>query len=371
MIPVLQPLIDALLAATPEEAAAAWPKGPTPSDARGKRSVPWIQYVNWVVQVEQSLPDRQPNEILRRVRRMHYSKFSIKVDRNENSVTSQNIDSLIGTTSDNPEDEPPLIVSPALPQAVLDGLYSTETIVTPAGHWVDIRHALNIMDFAYNGMSFGDGFKVWATQFLPGYSTVDASVVFASLGCIGDLGSVWNSWMNGRAARYQPATLAGTERANFEQVMVGRCSRDDLLGDIDGAVMATMSHHEPLSARLTAYYAGETSSAALNASVPNARQRFHYFVDRSVPILSQTVLTTTPLRVRCNKESVAAVEEILKALAGAIWRRNSDVAKALPGTHDPIFRELGNRVIRWIQDGLSDPNCGVPAWPNPPASVAT
>jgi hypothetical protein len=44
------------------------------------------------------------------------------------------------------------------------------------------------------------------------------------------------------------ATLTGSERANFEQVMLGRCQVDDLLGDIDGAVMATMPRDEPLSA---------------------------------------------------------------------------------------------------------------------------
>src|SRR6188508_965609 len=35
-------------------------------------------------------------------------------------------------------------------------------------------------------------------------------------------------------------------------------------------------------------------------------------------------------------------------------------------THDPIFLELANRFLKWLQDGLADPNCGVPAWPTPP-----
>jgi hypothetical protein len=44
----------------------------------------------------------------------------------------------------------------------------------------------------------------------------------------------------------------------------------------------------------------------------------------------------------------------MRSLAGAIWRNQSDAAKALPATHDPIFRELGNRVIKWIQDAQAD-----------------
>ena len=368
MIPVLQPLIDALLAATPDAAAAAWPNGPTPSGARATVKTPVLQYINWVVQVEQALPDRRPNEILRRIRRMHYSNFSIKVDPNEPSSTSQALDSLIGTTSDNPEEDPPMVVSSNLPQAVLDGLYATEAIVTQAGHNVDIRHTLNIMDFASNGMGFWDGLQVFFSFLPSSYSNVSASDVFASLGWIGDLGSVWKTWMFRRgAAQSQPATLTGAERAAFEQCFADRCTLDDLLGDIDGAVMATMPRDDPLSFRLSAYYSNETGAAALNAHEPNSRQRFHYFVDRSIPQLSRTPLGSTPLRVKCNKESTATVEELLRALGGAIWRAQYDYAKVLPATHDPIFREISNRMIKWLQDALTDSACGVPAWPGPTA----
>ena len=131
--------------------------------------------------------------------------------------------------------------------------------------------------------------------------------------------------------------------------------------------MATMPQGDPLSFRLSTYYSNETSTAALNASEPNSRQRFHYFVDRSIPELSRTRLGATPLRVRCNKESAATVEELLRALGYAIWRNNYDHATRLPATHDPIFRELSNRMIKWFQDALADPNCGVPAWPGPTA----
>lgn len=365
MIPFLKPLIDALLAQTPDAAQAAWPNGPSPIALRATADVPVQQYIDWIVAVESGLPDRAPKEIIRRVRRMHYSNFSVKLE----SSTSQTMDELIGGTVDNPDGEPPLTTA-HVGQPVLDGLFSTSSILTAAGHKVDITHALNIMDFAANGRSLYGGLAGIGTFVLPNYETADAELVFASLGWLGDLASVWYEWMEKRPSRTQATTLTGTERTIFEQALTDRCPLGDLLGDIDGAMLATFPglSLQPLSTTLASYYGGEASAGAVTAPHMNSRQRFHHFVDRSIPEFTHTRLAPAPLRRAVDASNTEMIVTVMKRLANLTWHQYSAIAEEDPATHDPIFLELANRFLKWLQDGLADPNCGVPAWPPAPTA---
>ena len=365
MIPFLKPLIDALLAQTPDAAQAAWPNGPSPIGLRATADVPVQQYIDWIVAVESGLPGRAPKEIIRRVRRMHYSNFSVKLE----SSTSQTMDELIGGTVDNPDGEPPLTTA-HVGQPVLDGLFSTSSILTAAGHKVDITHALNIMDFAANGRSLYGGLAGIGTFVLPNYESADAELVFASLGWLGDLASVWYEWMEKRPSRTQATTLTGTERTIFEQALTDRCPLGDLLGDIDGAMLATFPglSLQPLSTTLASYYGGEASAGAVTAPHMNSRQRFHYFVDRSIPEFTHTRLAPAPLRRTVDASNTEMIVTVMKRLTNLTWHQYSAVAEEDPATHDPIFLELANRFLKWLQDGLADPNCGVPAWPPAPTA---
>jgi hypothetical protein len=298
---------------------------------------------------------------------MHYSTFSVKPD----SATSQSLDELIGGTLDNPESQPPLTTA-QVSQAVINGLYSTSAVLTAAGNVVDITHALNIIDFAVNGRSLYGGAAETGTFVVPGYSTANAELVFASLGWLGDLGSIWSEWMTRRgAARAQPATLTGAERTSFEAALAGRCPLDDLLGDIDGAVMATLPglSQQPLSRTLTSYYANEASAAALTAPSMNSRQRLHYFVANSIPEFVHTTQPGPPLRATVDAANADMIVGFLKDLASIIWHGFANLAKDDPATHDPIFLEIANRFLKWLQDGLADANGGVPAWPPAPTAL--
>lgn len=366
MVDFLQPLINALLAQTPEAAQAAWKDGPTPLGSRATVQVPVAQYIAWVVAVEKGLADRTPTEIIRRVRRMHYSNFSVKPD----STTSQSIDELLDETSDNPDSQPPLTTA-QVSQAVINGLYSTSAVLTAAGNVVDITHVLNIIDFAVNGRTLYSRVEEAGTFAIPGYSTATDELVSASLGWLGDLGSIWFEWMTRRgASRAQPATLTGAERTSFEAALTGRCPLDDLLGDIDGAVMAKLPglSQQPLSYTLTSYYANEASTAALTAPSMNSRQRLHYFVANSVPFV-HTTQPGPPLRATVDAANAAMIVDLLKNLASIIWHGFANLADADPATHDPIFLEIANRFLKWLQDGLADANGGVPAWPPAPTAL--
>jgi len=361
---IFQPLIAAILAQSPGEAQAAWTNGPTPLGSRASAQVSIAQYIAWVAAVESGLPGHTPRQIIRRVRRMHYSRFSVKPD----SSTSQSLDDLIGGTADNPDGDPPLTTA----QDVLNGLYSTSAVVTESGSVVDITHALNIIDFAANGRSVYGGVANAGTFVVPGYATASADLVFASLGWLGDIGSIWLQWMTNRgSARTQPATLTGAERTNFENALAARCPLDDLLGDIDGAVMATMPGllQRKLSATLTSYYSGEISPAALTAPTMNSRQRFHYFIVNSIPEFAHRAQIGIPLRTTVNASNADMIFDLLKDLASIIWHGFAELAEDDPATHDPIFREIANRFLKWLQDALADPNCGVPAWPPVPGAL--
>lgn len=359
------PLIAAIVAQTPSEGQEAWINGPSPIGLRATVNVPIQQYIDWIAAVESGLPGRNPREVIRRIRRMHYSNFSKKL----NSSTSQTMDELIGGTIDNPDGQPPLTTA-HVAQSVLDGLYSTSGVVTGAGHEVDITHALNIIDFAANGRSLYGGVAGIGTAILPNYETADAELVFASLGWLGDLSSIWFEWMEKRPVRTQAASLTGQERTIFEQAFTDRCPRGDLLGDIDGAVLATFPglSLQPLSVTLASYYGGEASAAAVTAPHMNSRQRFHYFVERSIPELTRGRRSAVPLRVTVNASNAATVVDFSKRLADLTWSRYSRIAEQDPATHDPVFLELANRFLKWLQDALADPNCGVPAWPPAPAA---
>ncbi len=365
MITFLKPLIDTLLAQTPGLAQAAWPNGPSPIALRATADVPVQQYIDWIVAVENGLPDRAPKEIIRRVRRMHYSNFSVKLE----SSTSQTMDELIGGTVDNPDSEPPLTTA-HVRQPVLDGLFSTSSILTAAGHKVDITHALNIMDFAANGRSLYGGLAGIGTFVLPNYESADSELVFASLGWLGDLSSVWYEWMKNRPSNTQATSLGATERTIFEQAITDRCPLGDLLGDIDGILLATSPDlsSQPLSATLASYYAGEASAGALTAPHMNSRQRFHYFVDRSIPEFTYARLSSAPLRRTIDAANAEMIVTFMKRLVNITWHQYSAIAEDDPTTHDPIFLELTNRFLKWLQDGLADPNCGVPAWPPVPTA---
>lgn len=365
MIAFLKPLIDALLAQTPDLAQAAWLNGPSPIALRATADVPVQQYIDWIVAVENGLPDRAPKEIIRRIRRMHYSIFSKKLA----SATSESMDDLIGGTFDNPDGEPPLTTA-HVGKPVLDGLFSTSSILTAAGHQVDITHALNIMDFAANGRSAYGGGAALGTFLLPNYESADSELVFASLGWLGDLSSVWYEWMSKRPSNTRATNLGGSERATFEQAFTDRCPLGDLLGDIDGALLATSPDlsSQPLSATLTSYYAGEASAAALTAPRMNSRQRFHYFVDRSIPEFTYARLSPAPLRRTIDASNAEMIVTFMKRLVDITWHQYSAIAERDPATHDPIFLELTNRFLKWLQDGLADPNCGVPAWPPIPTA---
>lgn len=361
MIPFLQPLIAALLAQTPGEAQAAWPNGPSPSGARASVQRPVADYIDLVRTVETALPALETKSIIRRIRRMHYSKFSVKPE----SKTSQSIDETLDDTSDNPDDKPPLTTDD-VPQDVLDELYSTGSVITEAGLVVDITHVLNLVDLAANGRSAYAIAALVGTTLLPGSEVADLDVIEPSLGWLGDLSTVWFEWMNGREPpRSAPVSLTGAERTRFEAGFATRCPVDDLLGDIDGAVLAASPDllGQPLSETLRRYYADEASPASLNATQATSRQRFHYFVARAVPAFRHAVTSPAPLRVTVDAANATAIRDLEKRLVRLIWDQYANVIKDQADSHDPIFLELANRFLKWLQDGLADRNGGVPAWP--------
>ncbi len=364
MIAFLQPLIDALLAQTPGEGQAAWTDGPTPIGARATKQVPVDRYIGWIEEVEAGLPKRRPEDVIRRVRRMHYSFFSVKPV----STTSQTIDDVIRTNLDNPDREPPLTTA-HVSQTVLDGIYSTSSVLTAGGHSVDITHVFNAVDFVVNGRSAYGGLAELATLLNPWYNRAKPELVFATLLWLGDLTTIWMEWTTQRLAEKLPVTIGAGDRAMFEQLIADRCPLDDLLGDLDGVAIATDPRvgRRPLSATLRGYYGDEAGAAALTANFPTSRQRFHYFAENSVPELLRTRLPGPGLRVGFPAGNAGMVLDLMRELIGVIYLPLKYHAKKDPQAHDPIFAEIANRFVFWIQQGVADPNGGVPAWPPPPS----
>lgn len=373
MIAFLQPLIDALLAETAGEGQAAWTDGPTPIGSRATAQFPVDRYIGWIEEVEAGLPGRGPAEVIRRVRRMHYSKFSVKppsVVTGEVSTTSQKIDELIRSNRDNPCLEPPLTTA-HVSQTVLDGLYSTSSVLTAGGHSVDITHVFNAVDFAVNGRSFyGAGAELGA-YLLPNYSSAGPELLFAAMVWLGDITTIWMEWTSRRLKAGLPVTIGAGDRASFEQVIADVCPLADLLGDLDGVAIATDPRValQPLSTTLRGYYGSEAGAAALTANFPTSRQRFHYFAENSVPELLRRRLPGPGLRISFPAANVGIVRDLIHELIGVLYVRLEDHAEKNPEAHNPIFAEIANRFVFWIQQGVADPNGGVPAWPPPPQSV--
>ena len=275
---------------TTSRPGAEWPYGPVTKAKSVEHDL--ATYVRWVQEVEHAYGSS--NEVvLQRLRRLYYSSYG--------GALGDKFDAVIG---DQPDAGGPPLDSRSISIEALDGLYETGTVRTPDGDSIDVSHILAILDLKTAGKSIR---AVGASEL----RDVDWAGV---LTWTGDLAWLFIQWVIRRheldaAAGAAPATDAGpadvaggidrtivieTARASsarrivvsardmalLDELAKIKSSKDDLLGDIDGTVIAARSLRGPppnlvmpVSKILEQYYAhrGEHPDGDQAAAFPKLR----------------------------------------------------------------------------------------------------
>ncbi|MEM6928938.1 MAG: hypothetical protein AAF602_18510, partial [Myxococcota bacterium] len=265
----------AMLAYTPSTRdGERWPGGPVTE--LKSRVTPLANYVAWVEQVESVLGDDEAT--IRALRRLYYSKRS-------GAAVGKKFDNLIAP----PRFETPMLSSPRVPPAVLDGLYATKAITTPRGDVVDVSHLLANLDLRLSGR---------------GYHATGAMLRFGidwsgAVTWLGDLASWFVEW-NHQRRKAEQSGEPWPEHEHLPRLMAMQPAKvdiDDLLADLDAQVLASEYTSTdllfdgvtpavripkadlPLSRMLDVYYGGAGGPSVRGTDA----ERFHHFVAASKP----------------------------------------------------------------------------------------
>ncbi len=341
------PLLDLLTAQTAADAKARWAGGPTV----GRKSAPPLPLDTYLIALgalEDAYVGVTPGELYQRLRRLYYSPPS---------GVGGKFDTVIGTNEycsadiDRPVTAGGTLTSP-LSLDMLNVLFATNTVITPAGNHVDPSHWYAPLDIRYNGLGFiargpmadvpWSGLVTWA----------------------GDLASWWSEWETRREAlEVNGVRLTAAEReALLDQSFANRVTKEDLLADMDAQIFA---QHVPGSMRLSAYirtyYAAETTPiASLNASTPNAMTRVPHFVRAANPALQYRVQSEAPLRITIAVETNAVIFLALRRVIEVFETGpvdESDINKGLD-----MVGIIRDRFITFLKKCMAS---GDANWPRP------
>lgn len=340
-----------------------WPNGPT--GVRKQQATPLAQYIAWVKDVEAAYSSRE--DVVHRLRRLIYSDFVANApgkNMNPSGGAGPKFDTAIAG-----DDSVVPMTSPPVSQAALNGLFATDTIVTPAGESLDPTHFLPALDLALQGPSKVGG----------GLEAVSGAPLTGVFTWTGDLSSWFVDWIdqkkNNPTAGDIPLLLT---RVN------AKVSMDDLLSDMDaqimvksdvtvndrwestgspdfpGSMVLDRSLNRPLSAILQSFYG--TPAAPSTPATPN---RFVRFVKAAVPAIPhQTPDPKKPHEVRLASDAETAIYEAIYAAAEALLEGSKIIRRV--GTPDAlednthVVKEIARRFRVYLEKGLAT---GSAPWP--------
>lgn len=353
------PLVNFLASQTGAEAAAKWAKGPLTNYRSA--NVPLATYVQWLRTLEASpaLASASPAQIVQRLRRLHFSRFTEPFKQRTSTLADQVIDDTTGYAN-------PGLTTDHVDQVTLDGLFSTSSVVTARNLPVDVGHIWMGVDLELAGIDL---------------ETAAGEVVFldselrALLTWAGDLGSAANTYANNLLALQASDRTAAKRKEEMLAQVAGLASKSDLLGDMDAVVLAKRLDSLPgfvLSDEIEAYYADDDKpqDQAKLINRPNSARRFHYFLRDAVPAIPaggkdssplEVVLDTadlTPVHAMLRTTLLDAVDDIVSngELAGATYSGEGRVESA--GMDQ--FVRLYERFVLFLVTGL---RTGDAAWP--------
>jgi hypothetical protein len=345
---VFEPILRLLAAQTAAGAKALWPDGPTVAK-KSAGTVPLDDYLLALTALEDAYVGVTPGEIYQRLRRLYYSKptggagkkFDLAIGTNEFCKADLDRPVVAGST-----------IAAPLALDMLNLLFGADAVTTPSGALLDPSHWYAPLDLKFNGLGT-----------LAGTSMADVpwSGLFT---WVGDLSSWWVEWETKREGRETGGVqLTDAERKQLlNQSFANRVTKEDLLADMDAQIIAK---HLPQGMRLSAflrnYYGAEANPLAnRDASTPNALNRFHYFVDASVPALPARIQTTVPFRVALQPEARTVIFLALRRVIEVFETGPVDEEDITHGMD--MVSEIASRAMRFLQKGLETGN---PNWPNP------
>lgn len=352
MIPALQAIINFLAAATGDEAKEKWPKGPT-VPYRKKPRVPLADYVSWLKAIEDSeaLGSQPATHLVQRIRRLYFSDFTIA----DKGQTAELADDLMDEVI--PDAEPPLTTD-HVPLDVVNGLFGTSSVLTARGIEVDIGHIWMPADHMVNGGLY------------LAHLYLDSADIPPLISWAGDLASAYRDFQ--KAFRVLPAAERTT--ANGKAMIVaqinGLASKDDLLGDLDGIVLAT--RWESLSTFVVSkeiedYYKDDAKPQAQAKLIdhPNSARRFHWFVKMSVPSIPATGKDSSPPDVTLDLPGTTTLLQqlLLKTTADVSKRAIAGLQTSMTEAGQAEFDQLCARFADFLKVGLRD---GDAPWPPAP-----
>ena len=340
---------------TGTEAKAEWPKGPT-VNYRNDHGVPVSRYAGWLLKVESSpaLSGSSAMQVAQRIRRLYFSKFTERLKPG----VGTNADKMINEVT--PYADPPLTTE-HVDQATLNGLYGTSTIVTARGVAVDVGHLWIPIDLALANADVQADFG----EVFPLDSILEALVSWA-----GDIGAVANTWSQEVMQLPEASRTEAAKKQKMIDLVSGRASRDDLLGDMDGVILArywdrVFGAPDPLviSAEFLTYYRDDAmpqAQAKLLAN-PNSARRFHHFLGVADPSLPANGKGSSPLQVSVVRADLAAALKPIVSNAAddlvGFWYSAPNAIEAAGSSH---FDKLCENVAKFLEAGLAT---GIADWP--------
>jgi hypothetical protein len=291
----------------------SWPGGPISQ----RKSVihPLSDYISWVRALESAYgPNKEMN--LQRLRRLYYSAYSGKAGAKFDQVIRD-----MGTDVPRANE---------MDAEALDRLYETDAITTPAGDTVDVSHIMAALDERVSGDS---------TRATLAHQVLDYPAWAGTVTWTGDLASwfiAWSSKMHELRqkprSRTRPADERGPEDEEpdpgeetlWQQVKANKASKDDMLGDMDGQILAAKDLHPPTKDDFKKGFRGE-GAGALNAPVSELlsdyykrtqpshegttdRNRFASFVTSAIPAIPHRSAEAGPsgsaIELESNAQSV-------------------------------------------------------------------
>ena len=368
---VLQALRSFIIGIDGNEAARGWQKGPR-SRLRGT-STTVGQYVQWLRALETGPLGRRESSaaLVQRLRRLCYSVWTVPFFEG-GTATPWMFDVVTQRVTDYAH--PPLTTDD-VGQDVLDGLFGTGVIVTASGRRVAVSHLWAAGDLILNGESL---------EALLSKGVLLRGTVLSNATWLGDLAVPARAYAD--LAEDTDGTAAG-RRALMDALIAEKCSKRDLLGDLDGIVIGRHWARHPgfgIAAFIDAYYAADVGTPnAAHLGRPSAARRFHHFLRDAVPELpiggrdsNPLAVTFDPVAARARMRGLlaaaaadVAVQRRLKLLAAQpldfVFRQREQ----LPPIEDELaaldavdqFYRLSDEFCRFLEEGG---RTGDGAWPD-------
>jgi len=350
MIPVLQPIIDFLAAETGDKAKAKWTKGPT-VPYRGTPKVPIADYVAWLKKIEDSpmLGSQPATHLVQRIRRLYFSDPFTVPFKGDTAIRADDLmDEVI------PDADPPLTTD-HVPLDVVNGLFGTKTVLTAGNIEVDIAHLWMPADHMVNGGLY------------LAHLYLDLDNIPPLISWAGDLATAYRDFQKAFRALPEAERTTANGKAMIVEQVIALASKGDLLGDLDGIVLATRWASLStfvVSKELEDYYKDDAKPQAQAKLIerPNSARRFHWFVKMSVPSIPANGKDASPPDVTLDlPETVTLLEQLLlKATADVATRDMDGLQQSMTAAGQAEFGQLCAKFAVFLKLGLRD---GDAPWP--------